>query len=100
MIHDPIHGDIPMPVYPVTGKRVELVPQPGGFQLLNPGEYGKCRDGTWFGCAPDGSGCNLGAHTVVEHEDGTITVSPSIGIGTSPNYDWHGYLEHGIWRLA
>lgn len=86
--------------YPISGKRVELIQQPGGFQLLNPGEYGKWKDGTWYGCAPDGSGCNLCGHAVTEHEDGTIAVSPSIGIGTSPNYDWHGYLEHGIWRLA
>lgn len=87
-------------VYPIPGKRVELIPQPGGFQMLAPGEYGKWKDGTWYGCTPSGEGCNLAAHSITEHEDGTITVSPSIGIGDRSNWDWHGYLEHGIWRLA
>jgi hypothetical protein len=86
--------------YPFQGRRVELIPQPGGFQLLKPGEYGRWTDGTWFGETPEGHGCNLGAHTVVEHPDGTITVSPSIGVGTRPDWDWHGYLERGVWRLA
>ena len=88
------------PTYPFKGMRVRLIPQPGGFQLLKPGEYGKWTDGTWYGCTPSGACCNLCAHQVIEHEDGTITVSPSIGIGKNPNYKWHGYLEHGIWRLA
>lgn len=49
---------------------------------------------------PAGSVAN---HTVTEHEDGTITVSPSILI-TWYSYDlgaettWHGYLERGQWR--
>ncbi len=38
-------------------------------------------------------------HTITEHEDGTITVSPSIlstwGDGAN---NWHGYLERGVWR--
>jgi hypothetical protein len=45
---------------------------------------------------------------IVEHEDGTITVSPSMffGMGGYPGYPpewvakhtWHGFLEHGVWR--
>ncbi len=64
------------------------------------GEYGKV---VWF-CIPpkSGIGCgSLSSHTVVEHEDGTITVSPSILIYAKPNQPesgWHGYLERGIWR--
>jgi hypothetical protein len=83
-----------------VGKRVELIPQPGGFQLLKPGEYGKWTDGTWYGCTPTDEGCNLGSHQVTEHEDGTITVFPSIGIskaaGGAP-YVWHGFLRRGVW---
>lgn len=98
--------------YPFQGKRVELVPQPGGFQLLKPGEYGKWTDGTWWACTPNGHGCNLSAHHVTEHTDGsisvshdaTITVSPSIlvteRIGSRDVELWHGWLERGIWRLA
>lgn len=36
-----------------------------------------------------------------EHEDGTVTLSPSIFV--NPQDDppgWHGFLEHGIWRTA
>ena len=36
-------------------------------------------------------------HDVTEHEDGTITVSPSILI-TGEGGSWHGYLELGVWR--
>ena len=64
------------------------------------GEYGKGMDGKWY-CvppnAPDLIG-NLSGHEVVEHEDGTITVSPSILIGDRRGASWHGYLEHGVWR--
>jgi hypothetical protein len=38
-------------------------------------------------------------HTFTVHEDGTLTVSPSILV--RPYHDspgWHGYLEHGVWR--
>lgn len=87
-------------VYPFKGTRVELIITPHGFQRLKPGEYGKWKDGTWHGCAPDGNPCNLAVHKIIEHEDGTITVSPSISIGTSPKYAWHGYLERGTWRIV
>lgn len=38
----------------------------------------------------------LVTHSIVEHEDGTITVSPSILV--TGGEEWHGYLERGIWR--
>ncbi len=67
------------------------------------GEYGRASDNSWCACAPDGNGCNLSAHDVVEHEDDTITVSPSILVsgGDPANYpapSWHGYLERDVWR--
>ena len=86
---------------PMVGKRVELIPQEGDFQRLKPGEYGKWHeDGTWYGDTPNDHGCWLKAHTVVEHEDGTITVSPSILVSDNKGPLWHGFLEHGIWREA
>ena len=43
----------------------------------------------------------LGLHEVVEHEDGSITVSPSILIRTTengkPKEVYHGFLKHGVW---
>lgn len=83
----------------MQGKRVELIEQPGGFQLLNPGEYGKWNDGTWYACTPNGHGANLARHEVVEHEDGTITVTPSILVTRHRDEPvWHGYLTKGEWR--
>lgn len=38
---------------------------------------------------------------LTEHEDGTITVSPSIWLKPTPGVDehgWHGFLERGVWR--
>jgi hypothetical protein len=37
-------------------------------------------------------------HEVIEHDDGTITVSPSIVFSTPDRDDyWHGWLRHGEW---
>jgi len=82
----------------MEGKRVELIPQPGGFQLLEPGEYGKWTDGTWSACTPNDHGANLGRHDVTEHEDGTISVTPSILVSNNDGPLWHGYLTRGVWR--
>lgn len=68
------------------------------------------RDGKWYGMTPNGHLAGLANHNVVEHEDGTITVAPSIkvsGIGYGDHIRvtdgeerelWHGYLERGAWR--
>ena len=63
----------------------------------------------WLCCAPNGHSGRLANHSVVEHEDGTITVSPSILIsrggpgsaGDKPREElYHGFLERGVWRTA
>lgn len=91
--------------------------EPGEYVLLNPL---RMSDGSplradfdwsrhypaWHGCAPNGEPCNLHGHKVIEHEDGTISVSPSIRITTSRDRGkteielWHGFLERGVWRVA
>ena len=48
--------------------------------------------------APPGGGGSLANHQVVEHEDGTITVSPSIMMAGGDGFTWHGFLERGVWR--
>lgn len=53
--------------------------------------------GHWWAHTPRGLIANLSKHEVIEHEDGTISVSPSILV-TSYDGQWHGYLERGIWR--
>lgn len=67
--------------------------------LFEPGEYGKHSDGNWYGCTPTDLLAGLAKHDVVEHADGTITVSPSILVhGGRSGRQWHGYLENGVWR--
>lgn len=60
------------------------------------------RELVWYVMTPNGMfGC-LASHQVVEHEDRTITVSPSILVtqNNEPNgvVQWHGFLERGVWR--
>jgi hypothetical protein len=92
-------------------------------QALEPGDYGcanptQMQDGSpvegwlknhypqWLAMTPNGHGGSLFNHQVTEHEDGTITVSPSILITTSNDGGktqtelWHGYLERGVWRAC
>lgn len=68
-----------------------------------PGDYGKeGRHGVWYVIVPEtGYSCGpISNHQVVEHEDGTITVTPSIlchhGVNGKP--PWHGYLTRGVWK--
>jgi hypothetical protein len=58
----------------------------------------------WKAVLPSGAEGDLTAHQITEHEDGTITVTPSIqGDSTSGliiGDGWHGFLERGVWREA
>jgi hypothetical protein len=68
----------------------------GWLPLGEQGTYGRDADGRWWAHVPK-AGCpvaSLDDHQITEHDDGTITVSPSI---LWPD-KWHGYLEHGVWR--
>lgn len=65
---------------------------------FKPGDYGRLA-GTWYACTPSGDLGNLAAHDVTEHDDGTITVSPSILVREPGGPElWHGWLERGVWR--
>lgn len=79
------------------------------YHLLEPGEYAVSpADGNWYAAVPvlrpqfpHVLVANLHKHKVEEHEDGTITVEPSIlvmGYDNDCELRWHGYLEKGIWR--
>ena len=95
------------------GRRVHV--SEGGYLRLKPGDYGRDRGGEWRARPPTAKYPGLGdehplsgslaGHEVVEHEDGTITVSPSIlisypwgAVDTKQEIAWHGYLERGVWR--
>jgi len=70
----------------------------------NPGEYKKLEDGiSWLLCVPTGvhGTINNRVWSITEHDDGTITVSPSIKVVCHVEaYNWHGYLEEGIWQTC
>lgn len=83
-------------------------PRPRNVELA-PGEY--CylpRYNLWLACSPNGHMCTLGqghppdvkgsTHDIIEHADGSITVSPSILISNAECELWHGYLQAGVWR--
>ncbi len=91
----------------MTGRRI-YPDRDGAMPKLQPGDYGKDVGGLWYCCAPRDTGdwftnfqgClgdGVRAHKVIEHSDGTITVSPSILISRHDG-TWHGFLEDGIWR--
>jgi len=83
------------------GRRV--YPNEKGEISYAAGDYGKGSDGIWRARPPGASMGTLENHTVTEHEDGTITVVPSILIDAHSALNipvWHGFLERGNWRLA
>ena len=85
----------------IQGKRHDLA---DGDEILEYGEYGWHAEHKKWYCLPPQTGDfysgqgSLGNHTIVEHEDGTITVSPSILMTGHHGKQWHGYLERGVWR--
>lgn len=87
----------------MTGQRLS-----NGFHGAPPkGAYWLDDDGTWSVCTPNGRIGSLAKHEVTEHEDGTITVVPSILVHARPEHGdvaerpgWHGHLSHGEWSEA
>jgi hypothetical protein len=75
---------------------------------FRPGAYGRVDVGgeqhrwQWWCVTPNGHLGNLDAHDVTEHDDGTITASPSLLIEERrdgiDHELWHGWLERGEWR--
>jgi len=60
--------------------------------------YWKDEYGLWWIYFPGGGAGVLSQHTIIEHEDQTITVTPSIlthGHGHKPI---HGFLTRGVWE--
>lgn len=56
---------------------------------------GRLVDWCWYVRDPLGDVCTIrDNHRVVEHPDGTITVTPSI---INPNGSYHGFLRAGVW---
>lgn len=76
--------------------------------LLQAGEYSKMADGFWNIRPPANAQgksyhgrINPAIHKVEEHDDGTITVTPSIKQEWGDGEElWHGYLTRGVWTLS
>lgn len=88
----------------MQGRRVE--PDINKYNWgMAPGDYGYAKNDPWeaWVClSPNGLIGALGNHKVTEHEDGTITVSPSILITVDNpddgNASYHGFLKRGVWE--
>lgn len=81
----------------IKGRRVD------GSEKFRPGDFALV-DGVWKGKPPGLPHHAIGsfaAHEIVEHEDGTITASPSIEVTTVDDEGetivWSGTLERGVW---
>lgn len=80
---------------PVDGKRVQW-PESG---VLTAGQYAMHpHERHFFAMTPNGRLANLKNHTVTEHDDGRISVQPSILVSSGGREEWHGFLENGVWR--
>ncbi len=78
----------------MKGKRHDIEPMD-----MEIGDYGYF-NGHWWVRAPNGDLCMVDAWTITEHEDTTITMSPSLLIhepGDKSKPKWHGFLNHGEW---
>lgn len=88
-----------MAEHAVRGRRV--YPDEDGHLRLAEGDYGQEKNGSWSVRPPGQNAGGIPHHEVVEEEDGTITVSPSIVLTDENDVQlWHGYLKVGIWSEA
>ncbi len=81
-----------------TIKLTRVYPDAEGRLSMAEGQYGRAEDGEWMLRLPGRHTASLRDHGVVEHEDGTITVSPSIVYDEPPLPQIHGFLKRGEWR--
>jgi hypothetical protein len=74
---------------------MRVYPDDTGSLTLLPGDYGKDGLGRWWARPPieAGHAAMLDEHEITEHDDGTISVSPSI----VQEEKYHGFLKKGVW---
>ena len=88
-------GTLPM-------RRIDYSPDGTILGAVYRAEWAPRQDGEaghWRVCSPVGDIGRLSAHhTVTEHNDGTITVEPSLCFDGPGRSGWHGYLKGGVWE--
>jgi len=92
---------------------MRVYPNEKGFLKLDempPNSYGRCTayDNIypghavtfWVITAPNGMQCCIDPkiHQIEEHEDGTLSISPSILISWGKG--WHGFLKRGVFTTC
>lgn len=88
----------------MNGRRITSE-EASNLRNVRPGDYWPDPSGVWYAACPvppDDDGlirllALLSYHRVTEHEDGTITVSPSI-FCRRDGLEYHGWLWRGEWR--
>lgn len=88
----------------MKGERVLMLPTPETGKFPDGFDTGSIcywtDDGHHMLYLPSGGLGNLDQHTVTNHEDGTITVSPSILLTRPGNREVrrHGFIRRGVWE--
>lgn len=90
----------------MNGRRV-MPETEGHLPRLEPGDYGYATATRvnahgpkyWEICTPNGhcAGIHSNAHTITEHGDGTISVTPELHINNGTKDVWVGTLTAGEW---
>lgn len=101
-------GEWPLPYDELQPGDVWKVLEKSGQEVVLETEASNLTKRVWIVIAPGPNGLklfgNLRAHTVREHDDGTVSVRPGDGSSNSilicrrPDECWHGYIEHNVWR--
>jgi hypothetical protein len=72
---------------------------PGGYVLVKSDDPEAKHQRVLWIKDPAGHVGRCVTHDITEHDDGTVTVSPSIlATQGEHGHDWHGFLEAGVWR--
>lgn len=86
-------------IYPGSDGYLEqaAINQPATFGRSTNPRVAAGRAGWWQVTTPDGciGSLNPAIHSIVEHADGTITVTPSIDMSQKRPGGWHGWLTNG-----
>lgn len=84
---------VPWPADRIPVEQEKFMDRDGDYS----GPWPKSKEGLWLLRASNGDWASgsSSSHTIEEHEDGTVSFTPSIKFNTGQR--WHGYLKRGEW---